>query len=208
MAGLIAHFESTAGSEVTQEAYSRNRAKKVVQSSARYQDAVLRGRCFAGNTAVTGVAPGTTISTTAGFALYNPFASGVYLSVLRATLDYISGTLGAGTIFWAANVNPAAAATTGTAITSVNLLLGAGYAAQGKPLTTATVPVAPTLLRAFASLGASLAGTAEKPWQIIDNVDGEFVVNPGCTLVLHAAAAAGSTPLVAYGVMWEEIPIG
>ena len=120
MAGIIAHFDSTAGSEVTQEAYSRNRAKKVVQASARYQDAVLRGRCFAGNTAVTGVAPGTSVSTTAGFSLYNPFASGVMLSVLRATLDYISGTLGAGTIFWTANVNPAATATTGTAIIGTN----------------------------------------------------------------------------------------
>ncbi len=208
MSGIIAHFESTAGSEVTQEAYSRNRAKKVVQASARYQDAVLRGRCFAANTAVTGVAPGTTISTTAGFALHNPFASGVVLSVLRATLDYVSGTLGAGTIFWTAAVNPAAAVVTGTAITSVNCLIGAGYSAQGKPLTTATLAVAGTLLRAFCSLGASLASTAVQPWQVIDNVDGEFVVNPGCTICLHAAAAGGSTPLVAYGIMWEEIPIG
>lgn len=175
------------------------------QLSGRYQEAVLRGRCFSGGTAVTGVAPGTSIGTTAAFSLYNPAASNVNLVVLRATMGYVSGTLGAGVIHWLANTNNAAAASTGTAISSPNCLLGGGYAAVGRPLTTVTLPVAPTVLRPFVSLGASLATTAVQPWQIAEDVDGEFVVTPGCTLSLHGTAAAGTSPLVVFGILWEEV---
>lgn len=205
--GQVGHHEKSLGSEVM-PALSRNAAFKVVQSSGKYQDAVLRGRCFAGQTAATGVAPGTAVGTTAAFSLYNPSGSGVNLSVLRATMGYVSGTLGAGVVHWLASVNPAAAATTGTAITAVNCLLADGYSARGKPLTTATLPVAPTPLRPFVSLQASLASTAVAPWQVIEDVDGEFVITPGCTISLHATAAAGTSPLVVFGLMWEEIPIG
>ena len=207
MSGIVGHFQASSGTEVTQEAYSHNRAKKVAQACGRFQDAVLRGRCFLGMTAVTGVAPGTSVSTTAAHALYNPAGSGVYLSILRATLGYVSGTLGAGVMSWNANVNAAAAATTGTAITAVNCLLGGGYGASGKPLTTATLPAAPTVLRPFVSLTASLASTAVAPWQVIEDVDGEIVVAPGCTISLHSTAAAGTSPLVVIGLLWEEIPI-
>lgn len=209
MSGIVAHFESAVGVEVTQDAYSRNRGRKVVQSSAPYQDAVLRGRCFCAMTAVTGVAPGTSVSTTAGFALHNPASSGYYLSILRASLGLISGTLGAGTISWNANVNGAAAVVTGTAISVVNCLLGQGYGAVGKPLTTATLPAAPTVMRPFCSLNEGVvATTAINNEQMIEQVDGSIVVPPGMTISLHATAAAGSTPLVVYGVMWEEIPVG
>lgn len=174
-------------------------------SHGRYHDAVLRGRCYAGGTAATGVAPGTAIGTTAGFSLYNPVGSGYHLVVLKVSMGYISGTLGAGTIHYLANNNPAAAATTGTAITVVNCKLGGGNGV-GRPLTTATIP-APTILRPFVSLGASLASTAVSPWVVSDDVGGEFVIAPGCTLSLHGTTAAGTTPLVAYGIMWEEQPI-
>lgn len=207
MSGIVGHFQSSSGVEVTQEAYTHNRAQKIAQACGRLQDAVLRGRCFLGMTAVTGVAPGTSVSTTAAFALFNPAGSGVYLSVLRATMGYVSGTLGAGVVSWNANVNAAAAATTGTAITAINCLLGGGYSASGKPLTTATLPAAPTVLRPFVSLGASLATTAVQPWQVAEDVEGEIIVAPGCTISLHATAAAGTSPLVVFGMMWEEIPI-
>jgi hypothetical protein len=180
-------------------------AQAMFQAHGKYHDAVLRGRCYAGGTAATGVAPGTAIGTTAAFSLYNPIGSGVNLHVLRATMGYISGTLGAGVVHWLANLNPAAAVTTGTAITAVNCLLG-GAAANGRPLTTATIP-APTILRPFVSLQASLASTAVQPWQVMEDVDSEFVVTPGCTISLHATAAAGTSPVVVFGVTWEEFAI-
>ena len=171
----------------------------------RFYEQAKRGGVFTGQTAATGVAPGTAIGTTAAFSLFNPAGSGVDLVVLKATMGYVSGTLGAGFISYVANIDPAAAATTGTAITPVNALLGGGKG-LGKPFTTATIP-APSVVRPFCSLGASLASTAVQPWQISDDVDGAIVVAPGCTISLHGTAAAGTSPLVVFGMTWEEVPI-
>ena len=171
----------------------------------KYAEAVLRGIVWSGSTAATGVAPGTSVGTTAAFSLYNPIGSGVRLVVLRTTMGYISGTLGAGTVHYLANTNPSATATTGTAITAKNALLSDATSA-GRPFTTATIP-SPSLLRPFCSLQASLASTAVAPWYMVDDVDGEFIVPPGCTLSLHATAAGGSSPLVVFGMTWAEVTI-
>jgi hypothetical protein len=175
--------------------------------AADYAEAVRAGRVFAGMTAVTGVAPGTAIGTTAAFSLYNPLKSGKNLVVLRAAMGYVSGTLGAGSVVWVANTNTAAVATTGTAITAVNTLLGSSQNAVGRPLTTATVPATPTVLYPFCSLGASLETTAIQPWKVIEEVKGGLAVAPGATLSLEGVAAAGSSPLVVFGLLWEEVPV-
>lgn len=180
-------------------------AQDVYQIRGKYYSAARAGRIFHAATAVTGVAPGTAISTTAGFALHNPFGSGVNLAILKASIGYISGTLGAGTIYHLANENPVTTTPDGTAITPVPALLN-GAAPLGKPLTTATI-VEPTLIRPFCSLGASLASTAEAPWRIEEDVDGAIVVPPGCTYALHGICAAGTSPLIGYGVTWEEIGV-
>lgn len=178
----------------------------VVSPFGGLYDSSLFGRIFHGTTAATGVAPGTAIGTTAAFSLYNPAGNDVDLVVLMARLGYVSGTLGAGFVAWVANTNPAAAAVTGTAITAVNAKLGGGLAAKGKPLTTATLPAAPTLTRVAFNLQASLASTAVAPWVAEDNVDGAIVISPGCTISLEATAAAGTSPLVVYSVTWAEVP--
>ena len=151
------------------------------------------------------MAPGTSIGTTAAFTLFNPKGSGKALVVLRTTIGYISGTLGAGVVHYVANVDPGAAAVTGTAIVPVNCLLSAATGV-GKPFTTATLPATPSVVRSFVSLTALLASTAVAPWMITEDVDGEFVIPPGCALSLEATAAGGATPLVAYGMTWDEVP--
>ncbi len=174
---------------------------------ADYFDSVRRGNVFSAGTAASGVAPGTSIGTTAAFSLYNPLGSGVNLVVVRTTVGYVSGTLGAGVIHYVANINPAAAATTGTAITPVNCYIGVGInTSQARPLTTATLPASPTIVRPFCSLQASLASTAVGPWQVMEDVRGEFVIAPGCTLSLECTTAAGSSPLLVFGMTWEEFP--
>lgn len=170
---------------------------------APYAIPVLRGNVFTGGTAATGVAPGTALGTTTAFTLANPRGSGVNLVVLRTSMGYVSGTLGAGVVHYLANTNENAAAVTGTAITVVNCLVG-GVGGRGLAFTTATVPVTPTVMRPFASLTALLASTAVQPYMVVDDVAGEFVVKPGCALSLHATAAAGSSPLVVFGMTWEE----
>jgi len=169
---------------------------------------IQQARVFSCQTAVDGVAPGTTISTTAAFSLYNPTTSGKRLIVLRASVSLLSGTLGAGSILWTANTNLAAAATTGsgTAIVSTADLVGNATAPAGVPLTTATLPVAPKLLRPFCGLTAVAVATAAAPWQVFEDVDGEFMLLPGATISLMGVTAAGTSPLVMIGMTWEEIP--
>lgn len=166
-----------------------------------------RGNVFSGATAVTGVAPGTAIGTTAAFALYNPSNSGFDLVVLKASMSYLSGTLGIGFVNWIMHTATvqAGAAVTGTAITSV-AGNGSGKAAVGKPLTTATV-VAGVLTRLFTNLPPMLASSVLTPWRADDDINGAIVVPPGAAVSLQATAAAGTTPLVIYGCTWEEVPV-
>lgn len=173
-------------------------------TSGKHYKVAQEGHLYHAITAVAGVAPGTAIGTTAAFALYNPGASNKDLVILRATMSYVSGTLGIGVVDWVAHTNPGAAAVTGTAIPAVNAnFLGA--AAWGRPLTTATVVIG-QVCRAFANLPPALASSVLTPWLLVDEVDGAIIVPPGCSVTLEATAAGGSSPLVRYGVTWEEVP--
>jgi hypothetical protein len=153
------------------------------------------------------VAPGTTIGTTAPFTLYNPKNSGKNLAVMAGWMEYVSGTLGSGTAYWAASLNPAAAAVTGTAITPTNLQIGAASSNVGLAFTTATLPANPTVLWPFCSLTPILASTAVQPYVVSEYVDGLIVVQPGCAVSFESVAGAGTSPLVIFGMAWEEVPI-
>lgn len=172
----------------------------------RFYEQAKRGNVYSGATAVSGVAPGTAIGTTAAFALYNPLNSGFDLVILKASMSYLSGTLGIGFVNWIMHTAAvqAGAAVTGTAI-SVVRANGQNGVGVGKPLTTATV-VAGVLTRLFANLPPMLATSVLAPWRLDDDVDGALVVPPGAAVSLQATAAAGTTPLVIYGCTWEEVP--
>jgi hypothetical protein len=176
------------------------------QVHARYWEAVRRGTIYSACTGAAGVAPGTALSTTPPLTLYNPKTSGKHLAVLMALMGYISGTLGAGTVVFAVNTDPAAAAPTGgTALTPINALLG-GAAGVAQVFQGATLPATPTIYRPFAVLGA-FAGGAETPKVVAQDVAGSIIVTPGCALSLQAIADAGTSPLVLLSLVWEEVPI-
>jgi len=181
-------------------------AQEVVEKHGRLYDAARDGRLFHASTPATGVAPGTAIGTTAAFSLHNPAGSGMNVAIRKVSMGYISGTLGAGTVWHLINDDPQADAPTGTAIVEE-----AGVVDDSGPravaLTTATI-AAPKIIRPFCSLGASLATTAVEPWQVQEDVEGGIIIPPGCTYSLHATAAGGTSPLVAFGVTWEEIDEG
>lgn len=183
---------------------STNLAMITQNLSGKFLESVIQGNVYVASTAVTGVAPGTAIGTTSPFTLSNPKGSNKYLVVLRTTIGYVSGTLGAGVVDYVGNLDPAAAAVTGTAIAAVNCLLSLATGV-GKAFTTATLPAAPTVMRPFVSLTALLASTAVQPWTVVDEVDGEFVIPPGCALSLEGTAAAGTSPLVVFSMTWEEV---
>ena len=173
----------------------------------KYGEVARRGRLFHGSTDVTGAAPGTAIGTAAAIALGNPIGSGVDLIVLRAICHYKSGTLGTGHIDWIAHGNNLILPT-GTAIATQNGRIG-GPQPIGRLLDGATVLTGGLLFRPFAYLAPYLASTVTADLKLIglDEVDGAIIVAPGTSVSLQATAAAGSTPLVRYGVMWAEAPV-
>lgn len=175
---------------------------------AVYQEAVLRGRCFAASVGAAGVDHGAALGTTPPFTLYNPLASGVNLVVLTSMMGYISGTLGAGVVVYAVNTAPGAVPPTGgTELTPGNLLLGKPRGI-GKAYTGATVPATATIFYAAFNLMPVLATSAVSPWRAQDHVDGMIVVGEGCCLSLQGiAGAAGTAPKVVLGMTWEEVPV-
>jgi hypothetical protein len=173
----------------------------------RFYETTYRGNTYIASTGAAGVAPGTALSTTPPFTLYNPLNSGVNLSIISASLGYISGTLGGGTIVYAVNINTAQAAVSGgTSLVPINTFLGNGAVSKAKAFQGGTLAVAPTILRDCAILGA-FAGAAALFPPIRDIIDGTMIVTPGASISLQGVAAAGSTPLMTFAMTWEEIPV-
>jgi hypothetical protein len=183
----------------------------VQQTHGKYYEAVSRGKCFAAQTAATGVAPGTAIGTTAPFTLANPAGNNKRLVVQKIGLGVISGTFASGTVHIVANSNPAAAAVTGTAITPVNLDIGNGAGATGKAYTTATLPANPTAIGVLCTMSKFVVDTDKvgpffPPFE--KDIDGEIVIEPGCSVSIESTATGGgSSPLVVVSATWEEVDI-
>ena len=175
----------------------------VQQASGKYAEAVSRGNCYSAMTAVTGVAPGTSISTTGAITVYNRGNSGKRLSFMKSSMGYVSGTLGAGYVAYVVDKLAQTALPTGTAIVPQNLLAGASNNSSALALTTSTI-VLGFQLRAMCNLSAMLATTAVTPWNVVDDIDGEIQLLPGFGLSLIGVSAAGSSPLVVFSLAWEE----
>lgn len=169
---------------------------------------VKRGNVFSAATAVAGVDHGSSLATSPPFCLYNPANSGVELSILSATMGYVSGTLGAGVIVYAVSSNPSGTAPTGTAISPVNQKSFSATGSKAQAFTTATVATAPTLLRPAWNVSAELATTALAAFAVKDDANGEILVPEGGFVVLQGVCgAAGTTPRVMFGMTWEEVPV-
>jgi hypothetical protein len=166
----------------------------------------MRNRVFHQSTAAAGVAPGTTLGTTPPAILWNPPNSGVVAAILKVSIGYVSGTLGAGSICMGFVPNQTSQPTTGTTLTAQNAFLS-----NAKPQCVSqqgsTVVATPTMLRPVWQMGAALATSVEFVRCATESVDGEVVVPPGAAFILQGVAAAGTSPLVILGITWEEIPI-
>jgi hypothetical protein len=190
----------------------RDGSAGVQDTHARYLEAVLRGRVFTAGTPVAGCAPGTALGTAASFCLYNPLGSGYNAAILKTSMGYLSGTLGAGDIYYCCNgVVGAQGATAVTGTTNVikNCLIGTAANAACTSWSAATVvtTVAGILRPVGWSQLPMLATTAIPVPMYMDEVAGEFVLTPGNIFVMHMVGGAGSSPLVTWGCTWEELPI-
>lgn len=190
-----------------QLSFGRNNALRVQGAHCGMADPVMRNRVYHSSTAAAGVAPGTVSSTTPPHVLWNPPNSGVVAAVRKVMLGYVSGTLGAGTIGMLFTPQQVSLPSGGTLLVAQNAFLS-----NAKPQCTShqgsTLVAAPTLLRPVWYAGPALATTAEFPRNVSELVDGEVVVPPGVAFALQGfAMGAGTTPLVVFGITWEEIPI-
>ena len=178
----------------------------IVSAHPLYSEASLRSNMFAVSTAVAGVAPGTALSTTPPLALLNPLNSGVDLVILKTSVGYISGTLGAGSIVYAYYTPQATLPTSGAELTpictKIGQIKGAGRAYQGS-----TITGTPLILRPAFNMGAALATTALGISTCQDLVEGEIIVPPATVFVMQGVAAAGTSPLVLLSIVWEEMNI-
>ena len=187
-------------------ALSRDAAQLVMLAHHSNIEAARQARCFSACTPAAGVAPGTALSTTPPWTLYNPQGSGIACALLGVSLGYISGTLGKGALVLGGNPSVTQAAQTGgTALTPQCTYLGyTGTMAQA--FQGATLAAAPTLLRPLFTLEA-LVGAGDTALQLTEWLNGTWLLLPGCSLSLQAIAAAGTSPLVLLSGWWEEVAI-
>lgn len=164
-----------------------------------------RGTMYSAATAVGGVAPGTALSTTPPFVLWNPPSSNKNLVLHRVSLGYVSGTLGAGSLVLAQSKAQGSAPTTGSELSVQNNFIG-GAAGVGRVFQGSTITTAPTILRSLIVMGAFVGG-ANNIGPIECLVDGAYVVPPGTLIAIQGVAAAGSSPLTIIAAEWEEIPV-
>lgn len=179
-------------------------AQVVTNAHGKYHEAASRGTLFHATIAAAGVAPGTALSTAPAFCLWNPTGSGKLLSIKQVFVGYVSGTLGAGTLVHAQNASQVAAPTGGTELTPVCALLN-GTRGTGRAFTGSTVSATTTLIRPSMTMGAALASSVAFPSLVMDEVDGSIVVPAGVAYAYQGIAAAGTSPLVLIGVLWEEL---
>ena len=179
----------------------------IQDAHGRFFEAAYRGNLYIASQLVTGVAPGTALGTAPPLTLWNPPGSGKIGVITKASLGYISGTLGAGAIVYATNLQPSAAPSGGTAILPINAQIGNPTSCQIKAYTGSTVAATQTVVRPVWSMGPALATTAVFPFLVEAIADGDLLLVPGACLSLQGIAGAGTSPLVTMSLVWEEVPL-
>lgn len=154
------------------------------------QEYIANGSDFVYNASTqAGVALSTGLSTTqTGFTLTNPIGSGYNLILLEIAIVPTTIPAASAGIVLTANTNPnAAAVTQGTALTVRNAKLGAGSNAVGLAASAVTLPAAPVVIMPL----GGIAGTTDvqSPYTLKD-LDGLFVVTPGCAVSINSITTA------------------
>ncbi len=173
---------------------------------AAYAEAVARGNCFiaCNQTGVTTQA-GLAVTTPA-LTLYNPVNSGKLGVLIYAGFIMSVACAAAAAVWLAGNVNPSAAAVTGTAASVSNCQVGNGAMPALKCFTAATLPAAPTGL---AILGVGLTGAITTIPNMTANgryFDGAIQVYPGGAISFQTSTASGAAGFFGEFV-WEEMAL-
>jgi hypothetical protein len=129
--------------------------------------------------------------------------------VQKVSAAYVSGTLSSGPVYHCAIISTTQAAPTGgTLLTNVCLDIGSATTGTGVVRTGATVAAGVKALRPMFSTAPELASSVLGFSGYTEDVDGEFVVEPGASYQIQSVqAGAGTSPLISFGVTWTEEPI-
>lgn len=150
-----------------------------------------------------------TTGATASYALFNPANSTVdvipIFSVILETV--VAGTPVLGGLCWSL-VPSNATATTGTAIASQCTKLAASTpTSAGKALTTATLPITPTVFLPVVQKWTGAITTVPRAGTIKFDFDGTVILPPGAAMGLQQEAADTTNITVQVGVLWAEVPV-
>lgn len=162
-------------------------------------EAVARGLSFSATTGAAGVAPGTAASTTPPMALWNPPESARNVIVTSVHVSQLSGTMGLGTIFAQQSLQTTVPSG-GTELTTYETRLAGGGRSSARAFQGSTLSATPTLILPLVQV---LAAGITNP-QV--DLDGNLIVRPGYALSLQETGAAGTSPVVFFGVTWVEVP--
>ncbi|TAL44209.1 MAG: hypothetical protein EPN91_04895 [Salinibacterium sp.] len=173
---------------------------------AEYWESMSRGRSYVASTGAAGVAPGTALSTTPPFVLYNPPNSGVIAAVVDIEAMFVSGTLGAGNIMLA-GIGGQNISAFGTDLAPQATAVGANTGRQCRALQAPTLSAAPTLIRGLWYTGAFVTNATLYLGDAKKETKGYYGVLPGGALCLQEVGAAGTTPLLMFSMVWIEVPV-
>lgn len=180
----------------------------VTELHGKYYESAYRGNLFVA-TQTAGVLMIVASGTTSSWSLYNPASSGKYLSLIRADLliTVTPGTPVIGGYVLTVNTNPVASPTTGTAVTPIPGIIGSTPAAVGRPLTSSTLPVAPTLYRTLGQKYTGAVTTIPQMAALGLDFDGTALLAPGCTISMHVHLNDTTNASGLGTWVWEEVPI-
>lgn len=186
-------------------------ALATTDAHSRFQEAVIQGNVYSLSTAAAGVTIAAANVFSASNAqplvgIFNPANSGVNAVMLLCRSIWNSGTSGASGLVWAVAPSPAGV-TAANNTNPTNMLTGraSGSKVQGyvNSALTAITGNAIVMFSGGPSVGAL---TANSNQGYFDPIDGLVVIAPGCAGGIFAASA-GTSPIVAASIAWEEVTV-
>lgn len=174
-----------------------------VDAHGRYYEACSRGLVFiVANTAAQ--ASSTSSATATGLILSNPLGSGKVLSIIDITVGVGAAVAAAFEVGLFANINVLAAAVVQTTpITPRCALLGSAAASVALLASAATLPAAPTHIKALLASGWVTA-TAQSIEIMQHDIAGSIILLPNTAVSIQSVVGA---QLIIASITWEEVPI-
>lgn len=183
----------------------------VTGGHAKFYEAVRQGNVYQLSTATGGVTIDannvfSAAATTPLVAVFNPPNSGMNVVILRGVHVWASGTAGAQGLVWAVAPAPCGiTAASGTSPTSTLTGQTGGSVCRGY-VDAAMTGITGNAIMSFAGGPTTGALAANANHTFVDEVAGAIWVPPGASGGLYAAAA-GTSPIVAATMYWEEVPV-